>query len=447
MNQALSEVQRIEEKKSLKHLAKSFSTQSPFFNDKPFSYLEEIELRIESLTNLGEGVGRIDGWVVMVGGVIPGETIRAKIFKNHNNYSEAVLCEVLEPSEERVAPKCKLFGLCGGCQYQHMSLHSQRKWKRIQIEDVLGRIGGLKKIEVQPVIGTEDHYHYRSKITPHYDAPKKSAEGIIDNIGFKRKSFPIPFYGYNLTETKIGKIVDVPFCPIATREINEALPKVRNAAKENFLWKFQAESNTEIVKKRRKTKGATLLLRHTIEGIATDNKSIVTEKVKDLIFSFQAGEFFQNNPFVLPLMLDHVISQAKGKDGTKYLIDAYCGGGLFCLGASLSFEKCIGIEVSKAGIESAKSNAASNHLENCEFMCGNADSIFKNVDFDSKETAVIIDPPRKGCDESFLKQLFEYKPKRIVYVSCEPSTQARDTRDIVDAGYVVVDITPFDLFP
>ncbi|CAB1099081.1 unnamed protein product [Ectocarpus sp. CCAP 1310/34] len=160
----------------------------------------------------------------------------------------------------------------------------------------------------------------------------------------------------------------------------------------------------------------------------------------------KAGEFFQNNPYVLPHMVDYVVARAK-EGGAKNLIDAYCGGGLFCLSASTSFEKCAGIEISPMAVDCATRNAATNDISNCLFLAGTASNIFANVSFTPSETVVIVDPPRKGCDQLFLGQLFKFRPTRLVYVSCDPATQARDAKEITANGYEAVDIQPFDLFP
>jgi tRNA/tmRNA/rRNA uracil-C5-methylase (TrmA/RlmC/RlmD family) len=200
------------------------------------------------------------------------------------------------------------------------------------------------------------------------------------------------------------------------------------------------------------------------------------EKVKNISFSFKAGEFFQNNAFVLPVLVDHVIQQATRPSPTssnsssssaepipslenntsstttnpslKYLVDAYCGSGLFALSSAKYFEKVYGIEISKQAVDCAKRNAKDNRITNIQFQLGYSEEIFKTISFlPSKHTVVVIDPPRAGCSESFLNQLISFRPKRIVYVACDPATQARDTQFLLQHDYQILDITPFDLFP
>jgi 23S rRNA (uracil1939-C5)-methyltransferase/tRNA (uracil-5-)-methyltransferase len=192
----------------------------------------------------------------------------------------------------------------------------------------------------------------------------------------------------------------------------------------------------------------------------------MTTTVKGISFRYQAGNFFQNNNYVLPLMVDGVLNaaiQPTSKGITpKYFIDCYCGSGLFALTAASKFQLCVGIEVQEKAIEEATANARANGIRNCQFMAASAEAIFKSPpkitlegfenervqDFAREQTVVVLDPPRKGCSGAFLEQLYEYSPQRIVYMSCGPDTQARDAKGIVEiGGYDIVSIQPYDLFP
>lgn len=381
------------------------------FHPEPFTYHQVVELRIDDLSNLGEGVGRIDGWVVMVPFALPGERVRVRIWRNKKNYSDADLVEVLEPSPERVEPPCPIFGECGGCQYQHLNYEAQLAWKRRQIAELLRRIGGIET-EVQPCRGSPRTYGYRSKITPHYDRPR---QGAIGPIGFQR-------YANRST-------VDVPQCPIASPAINDALPAAR------------AEVRATAAKRR---KGGTLLMRESRDGVTRDNREIVTETVGPRVFQFVAGEFFQNNPHILPDMVNYALDQAAGP---RFLVDAYCGVGVFGICGAGRFEKVTGVELNATAISLARANAQINQLRNVDFIVGEAEAIFEHLSFPGAESAVILDPPRKGCDPLFLEQLFAFGPARIVYVSCGPDTQARDLQGFLAAGYSIERVQPFDLFP
>ena len=166
----------------------------------------------------------------------------------------------------------------------------------------------------------------------------------------------------------------------------------------------------------------------------------------ELVFSFPAGEFFQNNPSILESFTQYVGRKAS-ENGVHNLVDAYCGSGLFCLSAASRFEQAVGIEVSEFSVQYAIENAKANDIKNTRFVLGDAASIFSQIDFGGSDSSVIIDPPRKGSSEEFLNQLIAFGPQKIVYVSCNPATQMRDLQILTDRGYKVEEVQPFDLFP
>ena len=389
------------------------------FNPHPFEYHQEIELMIDTLTNLGLGLGRVDDWVVMIPFALPGERIRARVFRNHKNYSDADLIEVLEPSPHRVEPRCPLFGTCGGCQYQNFDYAQQLLWKQGQVGELLERLAGVTDVEVDPVIASPKEYGYRSKITPHFQKPR---DGEAD-------AMPIGF----LHAGKRFELVDVEQCPIASEPINQQLLVTRETVRARAA-EFK--------------KGATLLLRDSQDGrVLTDFNEICHEKVGDLEFRFLAGDFFQNNPAILPAFVDYVRNEAEAA-GARFLVDAYCGSGLFALACAKSFDAVAGVEVSEGSITWAKENARINEITNAKFHLGSAESIFTEVgQFPPAETAVVIDPPRKGCSGEFLDQLFAFGPGAVVYVSCNPATQMRDLVRFRESGYELLKVQPFDLFP
>ena len=391
------------------------------FNDQPFAYHAELELEIATLTNLGSGLGRVPlpgeteaKWVVMVPFALPGERVRVRVFRNHKNYSEADIVTVLTPSLERVAAPCPLFGRCGGCQYQHLAYTGQLAWKRRQVAEVLQHLAGVE-FPVAPVIASPREFGYRSKITPHFNPP--------------RDDRPMPI-GFLRQGTRFD-ILDVPQCPIATPAINERLTTVRAEA--------QARRATY-------TRGGTLLLREASGVVTTVYEAIVTETVGDLKLRFLARDFFQNNPFILPAFTGYVRAQVAAS-GARFLVDAYCGSGLFALTAAPAVEQVTGIEITESSVAFARENAAANGITNTVFQAGDAAAIFSGLAFPAADTAVIIDPPRKGCDAAFLTQLFAFGPRTVVYVSCDPATQMRDLKDFLAAGYAPTAVQPFDLFP
>ncbi|NBD37727.1 MAG: TRAM domain-containing protein [Verrucomicrobia bacterium] len=384
------------------------------FTPDPFPYHHELDLRIEDLTNLGQGVGRVEDWVVFVPYALPGERVRARVWRNKAKYSEADLVGILEPSPERVDPACPLFGDCGGCQYQHLAYASQLRWKTEQVRQLLRKMTG-REMEVRPCCGNAERlYGYRSKLTPHFRRPPHLPGTAI---GFQRASS--------------RAIVDVPQCPIASPAINEALPLER-ARLQQEVGRFR--------------KGGTLLLRDSDDGVVTDMKAVARETVLGKTFHFIAGEFFQNNPHMLPALVEHALAEAAAP-GMRFLVDAYCGVGVFGICGSGRFERTTGIEVSERAIELARGNADSNSIPDITFQKGSAEAVFEGLCHPPAETCVIVDPPRRGCGQDFLVQLTAFAPARIVYVSCGPDTQARDANLLLEAGYTVDCIQPFDLFP
>lgn len=465
------------------------------FNDQPFHYHEEIELEITTLTNLGSGLGRValparatpeangssstpdphselrhpaGGWVVMVPFTLPGERVRARVFRNHKNFSEADLVEVVTPSPARVTPRCPLFGSCGGCQYQHLEYAGQLAWKQRQVAELLEHMAGVT-FPVSPVIPSPREYGYRSKITPHFNAPRRtppaaaplpfqgddslpdgSESGAEPPAGLPPaapapdravSAFPVGF----LRQGTRFDIIDVPHCPIATDAINSRLGAVREAV--------HAKAGSY-------TRGATLLLREASGEVTTDYDAIITETIQradasessaqpaaaPLRLHFLARDFFQNNPFILPAFTRYVREQAAAS-GARFLVDAYCGSGLFALSAASAFERVAGVEISETSVRFAKENATANGITNATFLAADAAAIFAGLTFPASDTVVIIDPPRKGCDEVFLQQLFAFGPRAVVYVSCDPATQMRDLRHFLTANYRLTAAQPFDLFP
>lgn len=385
------------------------------FVPEPYTYHQEIEVEIDSLSNLGDGVGRDGSWVVFVPFCLPGERVVARIYRNEKNCSHADLVEVLRRSPDRVEPGCKLFGVCGGCQYQHLSYSGQLDWKRQQVAELLQRMAGIDFAVNSPLVSPRE-FHYRSKLTPHFQRPKGQE---IGPIGFLKRG-------------RRQEIIDVPECPIATESINNALPEVRS----------ELRARAKSFKK-----GATLLLRASADGeVLIDPKTVASERVGEFEFHFLAGDFFQNNPYILEKFVGYVRRMADG-GGSRFLIDAYCGSGLFGISLAEEFERVIGVELSESSADWARHNARQNKIDNAEFLAATASAIFAEIEFPGEQSTVVIDPPRKGCDDEFLKQLFEFSPRRVVYISCNPATQIRDLKEFVAAGYALADVQPVDLFP
>jgi tRNA (uracil-5-)-methyltransferase len=491
------------------------SRRTPFsFVDFPFHYHEMVDVYIESLTNRGWGVGRfdvsqrklpeqstegkakyryarrskdgtehddedhVDGddaptddgvgntstaqrWVVMVPNAIPGETVRVRIFRNFKRYSEGDLVHVLDRSPDRIEPQCALAHDCGGCQLQHIAIDAQRQWKQSSVQESLAQYG-IHNVTVSPTIGTRHIFGYRSKLTPHYQAPAKRKRGggardraALDEANNREygKENTIQAIGFQRQTSR--SIVDVTYCPIATEPVNAKYAAVRA--------ELLAQPTT-------RSKGATLLFRQAnvetssdddeevtpAQFVSTNHQEYLTTRVRGLDFTYQAGNFFQNNYHVLPLMVDHVVQSASAKPTTipssgpmTHLVDCYCGSGLFALSAAAAFDTVVGIEINEKAVQEATANAERNRIGNCQFRAASAEAIFADIGhYPRATTAVVLDPPRKGCSMDFLAQLLAFAPQRIVYMSCDPTTQARDAQVLLATGeYRLTSVQPFDLFP
>jgi 23S rRNA (uracil1939-C5)-methyltransferase/tRNA (uracil-5-)-methyltransferase len=389
----------------------------------------ELDVDIQALDATGTGVGVAAGAVpdglaeavIHVPFTLPGERVRARIWRVRWHEVAADLLGVTRASPARVAPGCALFGTCGGCQVQHLAPTAQLAWKTALVRTALDPVG-LAPL-VRDCIPSPRVYGYRSKLTPHYEVPQKrdvtgTGTGAAAAIGFLRAG-------------RRHALVDVPRCPLATDGVNAALPALRAAAHETA---------------RGRRRGASLLLREGTNGVTSDPDARVVERVGTLRLEFASREFFQNNPFLLPALVDFVIEGA-ASTGATLLVDAYSGSGLFALAAARRFGRVLGVEVSVAAVAAARANAVANELANVEFLAAPAARIFASVVDQGKDAAVIVDPPRKGADPSFLGQRVAFAPRTVVYVSCNPETAARDLAHLAAAGYTVVTIQPFDMFP
>ena len=319
------------------------------------------------------------------------------------------------PATVGTGPRCPLYGSCGGCQLQHLAYDAQIAFKTEEVRRLYAEAG--LEVEVAACIGSPAPYGYRSKITPHFPRPR---EGRVPPIGFLRTG--------GRRET-----LDVPACALATPAINAQLALVRaEVAAAAAAGAYR--------------RGATLLLRDAASGVTTDPRAVITEHVGDLVLQFPAGDFFQNNPFLLPRLVEHVAAEAAAA-GARFLVDAYSGSGLLALAAAPRFERVIGVEVSEASVRWARENAARNDRPSCTFLAADAAAVFAGIPFSGGDAVVIVDPPRKGCSPEFLQQLAAFAPRAVVYVSCNPETQVRDARALAAASYHAARVQPFDMFP
>ncbi|KIK95989.1 hypothetical protein PAXRUDRAFT_139490 [Paxillus rubicundulus Ve08.2h10] len=447
--------------------------------DAPLGFRDELEVVVSRLSSNGDALALApephSPWVIVAPFALPGETIRVRVYRSSRLHSFADLLDVLSPNSElrdssRVT--CKYFGKCSGCQYQMLPYEKQLGIKRDVVIKAYQNFSNLPASAVPtvlPTIGSPKQYHYRTKITPHFEAPPKKArhdQGSNPTDGIKPDWLKI---GFN----QIGKrtVMDIEECPIATPVLNEAMGPIRENIINN-IWSYK--------------KGVSLLLRDSLDASTsvdadattvdilsaqlekhvciTDHKATVREKVGNKYFEFPGHAFFQNNNSILVPLTDYVRdaifpASSPGFKQPTHLVDAYCGSGLFSIMLSPHFTTVAGIELSADSIKFATHNARLNNLPEgkCTFRAGDAANIFSVVsDFPREHTALIIDPPRKGCDANFIEQLLAFRCQTVVYVSCNVHTQARDVGMILErmksvgeggTRYVLESLRGFDLFP
>ena len=355
----------------------------------------KINLTIHDLAFGGEGVGRIDEFVVFVPFVITGETVEAEITEVKKNFARAKLLRVVTASPERVAPECRYFGACGGCQYQHIGYAAQLRFKHKQVADLFERVGKISRDVVAPVLPCPSPYGYRNRIMirSQWNGPAKKLE-----IGFIR------------TDNKF--VEDIEECKIAEPALNEQITHVR--------------ANPP-------PKG----------GIK------VVLRVQPENWEVPRDSFFQNNFFLLPKLVE-TVREFLQAGGARHLIDLYCGVGFFGIEAAGVVDSFVGVEYDQLAIAAARQNAASRKINNGEFVAAKVEAILPELlqKFSADKTAVILDPPRKGCWPETLELLRQTRPAQVIYVSCHPAKMARDLNILcADGVFELARVQPLDMFP
>lgn len=407
-------------------------------NSVPLQLQDILQVRIDSLRSCGHGIIQWkDNWIIRVSSVLPGELVEIQVKQLHTSDKiiDTNLLSILERSPSRIEPQCQYFNNCTGCQFQHVNISYQREWKQKIVKNYLYK-KNIHSIEVNSVIGTERIYGYRSKITPTCVLPSQQSEASMIKIGF-----------FN---NKTHQPIDVSHCSVASDLINLKYAQYRQEL-------FRQYHPTP---KPSKKNLRPLLLRESDEPnkyVETDQSKTVTQTVLGYKFQFCANDFFQINSSLLPSFFQYIRQQAidpfvssstSNPKKFNYLIDTYCGCGVFSILLSPYFQKIVGIDISSQSIRFANINKSINSLQNISFQHGNANEIFSSVQsFPPDETVVIMDPSRKGSDVVFLHQLFEFSPAKVVYVACDVETQVRDCRLMIENGYEIISCQPFDMFP
>lgn len=437
----------------------------------PVKQGDNIIMQITGLGSSGEGVGKYEGFTVFVKGALLEEEVRVKIALVKKSYAVGTLLELVRPSAERVEPMCPVYKECGGCQLQHLSYKGQLACKRQQVLDALGRIGHLD-IEVLPVLGAANPWNYRNKMQ--FPAAQ-NAEGVL-NIG--------------CYATATHSVVDTEACLISKEANNAIMKTVRTWMKHYNISAYDEKTGKGIVRHIMGRVGvhsgevmaviitsgydlphrAVLVewLKRYVPGLVSvvqninkkqtnvvmGTKSRVlfgAESIKDalgsLSFHISAQSFFQVNSEQAEKLYNKALEFA-ALTGKETVVDVYCGTGTISLYLARHAKKVYGIEIVAPAIENAKKNAEENNCANAEFMCGDAAvELPKLLAGGVRPDVVVVDPPRAGCEQKVLAAICGVQPERVVYVSCNPASLARDLAFMEQHGYKALLAQPVDMFP
>ena len=436
-----------------------------------FKKNDTVIVSLNGLGSNGVGVGRVDGFTIFAQGGLTGEKVKVKLDLIKKNYAAGAVTEVMEASPDRVTPPCPIYKTCGGCQLQHLNYEGQLREKQQQVVDALTRIGHLSGVTVLPIIGAENPFYYRNKM-----------------------QFPVAQHGDKL---KIGcfaqathHVVNINTCMIQKEKNNEIIAVVRDWMKKFRIPAYDEDKRSGIVRHVMGRVGvqtgevmvvivtAVLELphgkdlvkmlkasvpgvksvvqninqRHTAVILGTKNrilsgKDTIKDKIGTLKFNISALSFFQVNSEQAEKLYGTALEFA-ALTGTETVVDVYCGTGTITLFLAKKAKEVYGIEIVAPAIKDARKNADDNKCSNAHFLLGDAANTMPELaERGIVPDVVIVDPPRAGCEERVLEAIAKAKPQKIVYVSCNPATLARDVAYLHQQGYEVRKVQPVDMFP
>ncbi|MEC5424329.1 23S rRNA (uracil(1939)-C(5))-methyltransferase RlmD [Virgibacillus sp. C22-A2] len=438
----------------------------------PVKKNETITLTFEDLTHEGNGVGKIGGYPLFVPYALPGEEATVKVVKVNKNFGFGKLLEVKQSSKDRVEPPCNVYYQCGGCQLQHMSYDLQLQMKHNQVKSVMRKIAHLDHVPVHPTIGMDDPWRYRNKV----QIPVGERDGELITGFYRMRSHEI--------------IDDMETCVIQDELNDRSVHAVRRIANRlgikaydekkdrgvlrHIMVRTGRETNEtmivlitrteklphkeELIRELTETFPHVKSIVHNINNKRTNvilgrktnviwGEEYIYDTIGDIRFAISAKSFYQVNPPQTKKLYDKALEYAAiGSDDV--VIDAYCGIGTISLFLAQKAKKVYGVEIVPEAINDAKKNAELNGITNAEFVVGEAEKVMPQWKAQGlNPDVIVVDPPRKGCEVDFLQAMIEMEPKRIVYVSCNPSTLARDLRILEDGGYETLEVQPVDMFP
>jgi 23S rRNA (uracil1939-C5)-methyltransferase len=398
-----------------------------------------VEITLTTFTYGGEAMGRLSdpltgagGRAVFVPFCLPGETVRARIVFERKNFARAELVEVVKPSPERIAPRCQHFGVCGGCHYQNLPYATQLKAKEAILRDQLMRIGKIQDPPVKAIVAASDEWNYRNHIQFHLDENGK--------LGFISAFSPetvLPINECFLPEAEINMLW-------RTLDFEPGSPVQRVSLRAGMDDDMLVVLESDEIETPAMEIEADISVVHLTEDdtvvLAGDDHIYID--VLGRLFKVSAASFFQVNTQMAGKMVEHLLENLP-VSASSTLLDVYCGAGLFSAFFAPKVAKIIGIEFSPSSCEDFVANL--DEFDHVELYEGLAEEILPHLE--TYADVAIVDPPRAGLDKNALDALLALKPKTLAYVSCDPSTLARDAARLIAGGYKLKQVTPFDLFP
>ncbi len=437
----------------------------------PVEKNEYIDVAFEDLTHDGAGVAKVNGFPIFVQNALPGESGQVKVIKVKKGYAFGKLIKHHTISEQRVEAPCPVYKQCGGCQLQHVSYEGQLQFKQKQVKDVMARIGHLPDVPVHSTLGMNDPWRYRNKA----QVPVAEREGGLVAGFYQQRSHDI---------------INMDACLIQQQANDDVVQAVKSICEKHGVSAYQEQKHkgslrhimaryglvtgeimVVIVTRTAELPNKKRIIEDIIEAVP-NVKSIVQnvnskrtnvilgnqtnvlwgeeyiyDYIGDVKFAISAKSFYQVNPEQTKVLYDKALEYAN-LTGEETVIDAYCGIGTISLFLAQKAKKVYGVEIVPEAIEDAKRNAELNGIHNSEFEVGEAEVVIPNwYKQGIKADVIVVDPPRKGCDEALLNTIIDMKPKKVVYVSCGPATLARDLAILEKGGYETVEVQPVDMFP
>lgn len=429
---------------------------------------------IEGMGYQGEGVAKIDNFPIFIQGAIIGEVVKIKILKVNKKLAFAKLIEIIETSPVRKEPKCNLYNRCGGCNIQHISYQGQLEFKTKRVMDCISRIGKINNVIIHHTLGMKDPYGYRNKV--------QLPVGLSNN---SNNNVSIGFYA-----AKSHDIINMNVCHIQDEVADKVVKLTRRWMNKHSIAPYNEEEQNGLVRhimvrKGFKTNEIMIVIvtngeelpdsdsfidvmvkniegiKSIVQNINTENTNVIlgqkcktlwgedhiVDYIENFKFNISPLSFFQVNPVQTEVLYNKVLEYAN-LTGKETVFDAYCGTGTISLFLSQKAKKVYGVEIVEEAIEDAKKNGLQNKVNNVEFMVGKSEEVIPElIENGIKADVVVVDPPRKGCDIELLKAISNMQLKRIVYVSCDPATLARDLSALNELGYITQEIQPVDMFP